>query len=85
MSSQAGSAPSALSGTLGEMIGEFFGTMILILFGDGVVATFVLFNKVASRTRLRTNGLSSSLDGVLPLCWVFMLRVQLVVPTSIQP
>ncbi len=26
MSSQAVSAPSALSGTLGEMIGEFFGT-----------------------------------------------------------
>ena len=48
MSSQAGSAPSALAGTLGEVIGEFFGTMILILFGDGVVATFVLFNKVST-------------------------------------
>ena len=47
MSSQAVSAPSALSGTLGEMIGEFLGTGILILFGDGCVATIVLFNGVA--------------------------------------
>ena len=46
MSSQAASAPSALSGTLGEMIGEFFGTMVLILFGDGCVATFALFTKI---------------------------------------
>lgn len=45
MSSQAVSAPSALAGTLGEMIGEFFGTMILILFGDGVVACVFLFTK----------------------------------------
>jgi glycerol uptake facilitator protein len=28
------------------MMGEFFGTMILILFGDGVVATFGLFSSV---------------------------------------
>ncbi len=44
----ASSSPSVsksplLAGTLGEMIGEFFGTMVLILFGDGVVATFGLF------------------------------------------
>lgn len=37
---------SLLSGTLGEMIGEFFGTMVLILFGDGCVATFALFTKL---------------------------------------
>jgi glycerol uptake facilitator protein len=43
MASQPASAPSALAGTLGEMIGEFFGTMILILFGDGVVATVFLY------------------------------------------
>jgi glycerol uptake facilitator protein len=47
MASQTGSAPSALAGTLGESIGEFFGTMVLILFGDGCVATFVLFNKIS--------------------------------------
>ena len=43
MASQAVGRPTALSGTLGEMIGEFFGTMVLILFGDGVVATAFLF------------------------------------------
>ncbi len=36
----------ALAGTLGECVAEFFGTMILILFGDGVVATFVLFTNI---------------------------------------
>jgi glycerol uptake facilitator protein len=35
-----------LAGTLGEMIGEFFGTLVLILFGDGCVATFALFTKL---------------------------------------
>jgi glycerol uptake facilitator protein len=39
--------PSALAGTLGECIAEFMGTMILILFGDGCVATFALFNKIS--------------------------------------
>jgi glycerol uptake facilitator protein len=38
--------PTALSGTLGEAIAEFFGTMVLILFGDGCVATFALFTKL---------------------------------------
>ena len=41
-------APSALSGTLGEMVGEFFGTMVLLLFGDGCVATFALFTKLGT-------------------------------------
>ncbi|HEY0752810.1 MAG TPA: MIP/aquaporin family protein [Ktedonobacteraceae bacterium] len=40
--------PSALSGTLGEAMGEFFGTMVLILFGDGCVATFALFTKLGT-------------------------------------
>jgi len=35
--------PTALAGTLGECVAEFFGTMVLILFGDGCVATFALF------------------------------------------
>lgn len=34
---------SVLSGTLGEVITEFFGTIVLILFGDGCLASFVLF------------------------------------------
>jgi glycerol uptake facilitator protein len=46
MASQSVGRPTALSGTLGEMIGEFFGTMVLILFGDGCVATFALYTKV---------------------------------------
>jgi len=46
MASQAVGRPTALSGTLGEMIGEFFGTMVLILFGDGCVASFALFTKL---------------------------------------
>ena len=40
--------PTALSGTLGEAIGEFFGTMVLLLFGDGCVASFALFNKLGT-------------------------------------
>jgi len=44
MASQAVGRPTALSGTFGEMIGEFFGTMVLILFGDGCVAVFGLFS-----------------------------------------
>lgn len=44
MASQAVNArPSILAGVWGEMIGEFFGTMVLILFGDGCVAVFGLF------------------------------------------
>ena len=43
MSSQSVARTPLLAGTYGEMIGEFFGTMVLILFGDGVVATFGLF------------------------------------------
>jgi len=36
----------ALAGTMGEALAEFMGTMVLILFGDGCVATFLLFNKL---------------------------------------
>lgn len=43
MSSQSVARSPLLSGTYGEMVGEFFGTMVLILFGDGVVATAFLF------------------------------------------
>src|SRR5205085_8717269 len=43
MAQIAGRVP-ALAGTMGEAIGEFFGTMVLILFGDGCVAVFGLFS-----------------------------------------
>ncbi|GCE19999.1 MIP/aquaporin family protein [Dictyobacter kobayashii] len=36
----------ALAGTLGECVAEFFGTMVLLLFGDGCVASFALFNNL---------------------------------------
>ena len=45
MASLAPSRSSFLSGTYGECIAEFFGTMVLILFGDGCVASFALFTK----------------------------------------
>ncbi len=44
MASQSVSRTPALAGLPGEMIGEFFGTMVLILFGDGCVAVFGLFS-----------------------------------------
>jgi glycerol uptake facilitator protein len=49
MASQTVDRPdSALAGTFGEMMAEFFGTMVLLLFGDGCVATFALFNTSTS-------------------------------------
>jgi glycerol uptake facilitator protein len=36
----------ALAGTPGECLAEFLGTMILILFGDGCVASFILFSNL---------------------------------------
>jgi glycerol uptake facilitator protein len=48
MASRTEAASSPLAGTLGEMIGEFFGTMVLILFGDGVVATVFLYGNLGA-------------------------------------
>ena len=48
MASPAVARSSALSGTFGEAIAEFFGTMVLIIFGDGCVATFALFNNIGA-------------------------------------
>ncbi len=48
MASQAVAKPTGLAGIWGEMIGEFFGTMILILFGDGVVATVFLYTNLGA-------------------------------------
>lgn len=44
MAAQTEARTPALAGTPGEMISEFFGTMVLILFGDGCVAVFGLFS-----------------------------------------
>src|SRR5438270_11059986 len=48
MATQTVGRTSALAGTLGEVISEFFGTMVLILFGDGCVATFALFANIGA-------------------------------------
>src|SRR6266851_1313110 len=48
MATQTVGRSSALAGTLGEVISEFFGTMVLILFGDGCVATFALFANIGA-------------------------------------
>ncbi len=48
MASRVVQRPTALAGTMGECIAEFFGTMVLILFGDGCVATFALFTGLGS-------------------------------------
>src|ERR1700731_2506931 len=50
MASRSVATPSALAGTFGETIGEFFGTMVLILFGDGCVATFALYTNLNGAT-----------------------------------
>jgi glycerol uptake facilitator protein len=51
-------ANAIFTGLNGELIAEFFGTMILILFGDGCVATFLLFtNNVLPVLPARSGGL----------------------------
>ncbi len=46
MAAQSVTRPSMFAGLFGETLAEFFGTMVLILFGDGCVATFALFNNL---------------------------------------
>jgi glycerol uptake facilitator protein len=48
MATRAVGRPNALAGVWGEAIAEFFGTMVLILFGDGCVATFALFTNIGA-------------------------------------
>ncbi len=50
MAAQTGARTPALAGTFGETIAEFFGTMVLILFGDGCVACFALFTNLSGPT-----------------------------------
>lgn len=47
--------PTGLAGTFGECIAEFMGTMVLILFGDGCVATFALFTNINGPTPFANN------------------------------
>ncbi|QBD77750.1 MIP family channel protein [Ktedonosporobacter rubrisoli] len=48
MASQSINRPTALAGTFGELIAEFFGTLVLLLFGDGCVASMIFFGQFVS-------------------------------------
>jgi glycerol uptake facilitator protein len=54
-------ANNIYAGLYGEMIAEFLGTMVLVLFGDGCVATFLLFSNNVFPTVL-----SNVKGGVVP-------------------
>jgi glycerol uptake facilitator len=75
MASQSVGRPNALAGVQGEMIGEFFGTMVLILFGDGCVATFGLFNPL---------GLGTHTWPVIILGWGFAVMLGIYVAGAIS-
>ena len=73
--------PSALAGTFGEAIAEFFGTLVLILFGDGCVATFALF------TKLGPNGASTPFANtwtVIIFGWGFAVMLGIYVSGAIS-
>ncbi len=75
------SRPSALAGTAGEAIAEFFGTMVLILFGDGCVATFSLF------TKLGPNGAATPFANTWPVIifgWGFAVMLGIYVSGAIS-
>lgn len=76
----AGRTP-ALAGTLGEAMAEFFGTMVLILFGDGCVATFALF------TKLGANGAATPFANTWPVIifgWGFAVMLGIYVSGAIS-
>jgi glycerol uptake facilitator protein len=71
----------ALAGTAGEAMAEFFGTMILILFGDGCVATFALF------TKLGANGAATPFANTWPVIifgWGFAVMLGIYVAGAIS-
>lgn len=71
----------ALAGTMGEAIAEFFGTMVLILFGDGCVASFALF------TKLGPNGAATPFANtwtIIVLGWGFAVMLGIYVSGAIS-
>ena len=71
----------ALAGTAGEAMAEFFGTMVLILFGDGCVATFALF------TKLGANGAATPFANTWPVIifgWGFAVMLGIYVSGAIS-
>ncbi len=78
---QSVSRPSAMAGTFGEALAEFFGTMVLILFGDGCVATFALF------TKLGANGAATPFANTWPVIifgWGFAVMLGIYVSGAIS-
>jgi glycerol uptake facilitator protein len=76
-----GNRTSALAGTAGEALAEFFGTMVLILFGDGCVATFALF------TKLGPNGAATPFANTWPVIifgWGFAVMLGIYVSGAIS-
>jgi glycerol uptake facilitator protein len=81
MATEAVAKPTGLAGLWGELIGEFFGTMILILFGDGVVATVFLY------TNLGKGGAASPFANewiVIVLGWGFAVMLGIYVAGAIS-
>ncbi len=81
MAAQTGVRTPVLGGVLGESIGEFFGTMVLILFGDGCVATFALF------TNLGANGAATPFANTWPIIifgWGFAVMLGIYVAGAIS-
>lgn len=71
MTSQAVNKPAArsrlYSGLSGELIAEFLGTLVLILFGDGCVATFLLFSNNVLPATSGAGALTPG--GFIPVDW----------------
>ena len=84
MQSRAVRATPALAGTMGECIAEFFGTMILILFGDGCVATFALFTKLNGPVPPNTATLFANQWIVIIFGWGFAVMLGIYVAGAIS-
>jgi glycerol uptake facilitator protein len=81
MAAQSVSRPSMFAGLFGETLAEFFGTMVLILFGDGCVASFALF------TNLGANGAATpfaNLWTVIIFGWGFAVMLGIYVAGKVS-
>jgi glycerol uptake facilitator protein len=81
MAAQSVAKPSMFTGLFGETLAEFFGTMVLILFGDGCVATFALF------TKLGPNGASTPFANTWPVIifgWGFAVMLGIYVAGKVS-
>jgi glycerol uptake facilitator protein len=60
------------SGLSGELMAEFLGTLVLILFGDGCVATFLLFSNNVFPTSLSSEKGALIPGGFFPVDWTLI-------------